>query len=350
MTVLSAIEIKNFQSLKNVKLDLQPFTVITGRSSSGKSAFFRSLRLLVSNQRGASFVTNGERQCTITAHFKAGPVTLKRGADNEYILPGDQKWTKLNGAVPEEVSKFMGIPAKNPINMAGQFDKPYLLDDTAGEAAKILGELTNVRVIFDASRESNRRKLAKTSTLKTRAEDLQKVRDSSVKFKGLADRRKAVEGAEQGLETVLKLDQQVDTLKSLQTKSEAAQATLDRVLSLSTMEIPSLTRLNATLTRVATLKKLQARLATAESKIAEARKIEDIELPSTMKFEALVKRRTELREFKEAIAKAIHSYSTWKGFEKEALEAENKAQADYIEALQQLGVCPTCGQDTKDVH
>jgi energy-coupling factor transporter ATP-binding protein EcfA2 len=139
--MLNRIEIRNFQSLVHVDLDLAPLTVIVGPSSSGKSAFIRSMRALHENRRGTAFITHGERVASISAHLEQGIVTLTRStqtAPNHYtVIPSDPahplypkaEFSKLGGDVPSEVSEFLGIaPDEVPLSIASQFDKPYLLE------------------------------------------------------------------------------------------------------------------------------------------------------------------------------------------------------------------------------
>ena len=199
--MLQKVHIENFQSLHDVEVELDGLTVIVGPSSSGKSAFTRALRTLTSNARGDSFISHGEQTCTITAYTDKGVASISRGKKNEYtLIPSNSEkkiFTKLAGAVPEEVSEFIGIPAKDPLNYSSQFDMPYLLTASAGEVARTLGELTNVHVIFEASREANRQRLTSTQTLKTRAADLQQTRESLERFITLADQQAAAHDAQE---------------------------------------------------------------------------------------------------------------------------------------------------------
>lgn len=207
---LQSIHIRHFQSLRDVSLELSPFTVIVGPSSSGKSAFTRALRTLVSNRRGTEWITHGERVATITATTNAGTVTLTRSkstmpAENSYIITpndntphaqkGQQTYTKLGGETPEPVSKFIGITSPT-ITFAGQFDKPFLLDDSAAEVARTLGTLTNVDIILSGARESNRRKLETSHTLKTRSADLEDIKARIPAFKALKAQDAALMRAE----------------------------------------------------------------------------------------------------------------------------------------------------------
>lgn len=207
--MLSSITVRNFQSLRDVTVELGALTVVVGASSSGKSAFGRATRMLASNARGSSFITHGESVCTVEATTDRGRVILRktRGTDDAYtIVPEDPEeqqrtFTKLGGAVPPEVSDFLAIAPKDAINFADQFDRPYLLDDTGNEVARTLGELTGVSIVLEAAREARRDQLAQSGTLKTRRSDLAESEGQVEQFRGLRGQREALERAEETIRT-----------------------------------------------------------------------------------------------------------------------------------------------------
>ena len=275
---LHSVAVRHFQSLHDVSLDLQPFTVIVGPSSSGKSAFTRALRTLVSNRRGTEWITHGERVASISATNDKGTVTLTRSrttssTDNAYVIssaddPEAQRtYTKLGGDTPEDVSRFLGIPANNPLQFAGQFDKPYLLDDSAAEVARTLGSLTNVNVIFDGARESNRRKLDSAKTLRLRADDLERVKARIPEFKDLRAQDDALVLAEAKITAARELERQIARLTLAIDTLDALTPTLDQLTAAAAVPVPDDSRIvraqealqsfQRTLTRVPTLAKAQ---------------------------------------------------------------------------------------------
>lgn len=313
--MLQAIEVRNFQSLGHVSLELSRFTCIVGASSSGKSALTRALRTLVSNARGSSFITHGERACTIKATTDRGMVTLKRGKgteDNEYVLTpieGEQHaYTKLAGAVPEEVSTFLGIPAKDPLNFAGQFDRPYLLSDSGGEVARVLGALTNVNVIFEGAREANRRRAGANSTLKMRQADLATILAKAEQYRGLKAQQGALERAEQSLEQVRTIEADLAVLKRHVEQVEIAERVLSHHEAALNIPVPDATP------AIEAHGRYQAFLA----------------LWSLLKQQA-----KDLREWSAAI-------------ERTSTE-EQQLEQEYIALLRAAGTCPTCGSDTSNL-
>jgi len=249
--MIHEVHVRNFQSLHDVEVELGGLTVIVGPSSVGKSAFMRAMKTLTSNRRGAEFISHGERTAAISAKTDKGTVTLTRSrgtSDNAYIVtPADpghplapqREFTKLGGETPPEVSDFLGIQARDPINYAGQFDKPYLLDDSASEVARTLGSLTNVNVIFEAARESNRRKLQAAATFRTRSEDLQAITNKIPGYRALKSQAEELTRAEEHIRAARTLELKADALERAIEQLAAAEVAIEQHRAAAERHIPS---------------------------------------------------------------------------------------------------------------
>lgn len=251
MTVINSLHISNFQSLRDIHVDLQGFTVIVGPSSSGKSALVRAIRTLVSNRRGTDWITTGEKTATITAETPSGTVTLTRSRtsaspENHYTLVpcnGEpQVYNKLGGETPDDVSAFLKIPhgstSNPPINFAGQFDRPYLLADSAAEVARTLGALTNVSVLFDAARESNRTSLQSNQTLKLRSTDLAAVKSRIPEFQKVKEQSAALSRAEKLVSAATDLERKIARLEAAVDALETLEPIITRLEDQAAAPVP----------------------------------------------------------------------------------------------------------------
>ena len=270
--MLNHVEVRNFQSLHHVSLALAPFTVIVGPSSCGKSAFGRAVRTVVSNARGASFISHGETTATISVTTEHGKVTLVKGKDDSYTLvpaadspasgvdhpelSKQQRWTKLGGSVPEEVTAFLGIPAtvKNQLWYTDQFDRPYLLDDTGSEVARTLGDLTHVTPVLEAAREARRLGGQSSSTLKIRAADLTADEKTAEEYLGLRDEIRALERAESLIARAGALQVRLDRIDALDEQLCDAQSAIDAFAELPAVPTPD--RVTQALTAARRLQRL----------------------------------------------------------------------------------------------
>lgn len=309
--MIDRIVAHNFQSLKSVDITLGKLTVVVGPSSSGKSALMRALRALASNVRGSSFITQGAKKASISAQTANGVITLERseaGGTYKLSLNGaDKVYTKLGGAVPEDITRALNLQPitteSSSINFAGQFDRPYLLDDSGATVARVLGELTNVSTIFAAVREANRRRSAASSTLKTRKSDFDALKDQAVKFKDLPAQQQAIKAAEEAYKRAVDVDGRLVRLQQMIATVEIAQTLL------------------------------------SDAVIPDVPNIEDIDgmYGTMLYFRNLV---IEWRHHEELHQKYREQIQ-------QASDAEHSAQDQLHAKLVELGQCPTCGSEIK---
>ncbi len=219
--MLHKLTVKNYQSLKDVTLVFGKFTVIVGPSSSVKSAVLRSLTALASNERGTESIRFGATSYSISAETDSAVVTLERGKTNQYKIFQDGKeelYTKLNGKVPEEVTKALNIAPLvdgKSVNYADQYAQPYLLKESAGEVARVLGELTGINKIFEAVKEANKRKTSFNSLHKTRVEDLSSVEKSLTAYAYLPEEISKLKDAESRLKAIQALEAEIAELSEI---------------------------------------------------------------------------------------------------------------------------------------
>jgi DNA repair ATPase RecN len=300
--------------LKKVDIELGRFTVITGASSSGKSAFMRAVRALSSNVRGSSAITVGEKSMSVSAYTDKNIITLQRtGAAGKYLLVDrstgeEQKYTKLAQKVPDDITQALRIlpvtKDQASINFAGQHDLPYLLGETASQVARVLGDLTNVSTIFEAVREAIKKKTSTSSLLKTRQSDFDLVLEQAQEFSGLREKIVFVDRAEELLEEISEQEGILGQLELL----------------------------------VASLERSEALLSTYKA------------LPDVPSFDSVETSYSFYREAKAEITKWAKANIILKeshaGLE-DALVQEEQAHLAFHAKLEELGTCPTCGQEIK---
>lgn len=267
--MLTDLAIENFQSLRKLRIKLGQFTVVTGPTSAGKSALIRALRLVTFNARGTSYITQGEKSCLVglACEDEGWVTTIARGARGQdryqIAVPGSEPevFTKLGGKVPDEVSKLLGL---GPINFAGQFDGPYLLDgdDTGGKVARTLGELTNVILIFEAAREAGRRKKELSVQLKVALADLAQLQAKLPRFAGLRGRVDAVTQAETALAACGGIQAQADRLDALTGLLDAAE--MEAARRVDPIPLPDFQAVDAQWASIKTLAQLAMGLENAE--------------------------------------------------------------------------------------
>jgi DNA repair ATPase RecN len=315
---LSEISVQRFQSLYDVTVPLGKLTVVVGHSNSGKSAFGRALRAISRNNVSPGYVTKGSSTAKLRAAFEDGSaVTLERGkGTSTYTLTDEhgheELYAKCGTSVPDDVAKVLRTPEGDPdVFFSTQFDAPWLLDVTGTQAAKVLGDLTNVSVLADAAREANRRRQECTKLAGIRRKDAENALARIEKeYSDLGQRKQAVERARELLASVIDQGKRAEQLQELADRVLTAEQVIERSGT-------QISRLESLLSQVA---EEMAELQEIENKInaVEALAHEVIEKATTIDTGLdMIERMT-----------------------KQAQEAEEQLH----EALKEEGVCPLCQQ------
>jgi hypothetical protein len=152
IALIHRLDVINFQSVKKAEVELAPFTAVIGESDQGKSALLRALESVVNNRAGNDFVTHGASFSSVEVEVDDHEIAWDKGTNtNRYIADG-VVYDKVGRGVPEDVTKLLDL---NPASLAGQFDRPYLLFESGAEVSQIIGELTNIALLYEAVRLAN---------------------------------------------------------------------------------------------------------------------------------------------------------------------------------------------------
>jgi exonuclease SbcC len=299
---LESVEVEDFQSIQKVEVVVGGFTVIVGPSNSGKSAFLRAIKTVAYNATSPAFVRKGERVAQLRLAIDDRVVGLTRGRSVSTYIVDDgstqETYAKAGTSVPKAVQavlRFVEIEGE-PLNFAFQFDRPYLVSDTGSKIAKVLGDLTNITLVYDAVREVNRRRLEAGTKRKIRVSDTEGLTERLEAYRGLARQKAATEALR------ARYDHQ-EAVRRVQAQVEVARLA-EQVMS---REIPA-----------------PVSMAGLDEKIAE--------LEALHRAVRTVKRFETERDAK------------WELFDRadEALTAAKQEEQAY---LKEVGVCPVCGRE-----
>ena len=151
--MFTKIEIKNFQSHKNTVIDFDKgINSLCGESDNGKSAVIRAIKWLVENRPLGTDKLNSnwnkdfKEDMSVKIYTDKGWVQrIRNKKRNGYtICIGEEEPVELSAVgtdVPSEVSKFLNL---SDINFQYQFDSPYLISMSAGDASKYLNNIIHL--------------------------------------------------------------------------------------------------------------------------------------------------------------------------------------------------------------
>jgi len=308
---------EGYQSLRSeIRLRLGLLTVVTGPTGSGKSSIFRAVRLTAFNARGTGYISQGASKAIagLGSQPEGWAATITRGGrgsdsykvavlqpvpDGGEKFPMAREYTKLGGKVPDEVAELVNL---GEINFASQFDRPFLLCETAGDVARILGQLTHVTLIFSAAREAQRRKKGLAADLKLIQAEVARLRGEIQRFATLQQRAEAAQAAEEALVRLTQHEAQALLLQGHLERLGHAQHTLE----LASVLPPEPPHLGELAERVTCMTRLQLLLDEHQSATMNLARAHD-------------------EKAKAAIAIA-------------------SAEQEHHKLLHEAGICPTCQQ------
>jgi len=312
---ISGARVRNFQSIEDAEIQFGSFTVLVGKSSSGKSAFLRAVRACVRNTAVPANVRQGTPKAEIAVHVGDAVVAVERGKSlSTYKLHQEtlETFTKSGRTVPPQIEKVLQFPlvADTDVNFSFQFDRPFLLAETGSQAAQVIGSLTNVSLLHAATREANRRRGEASATLRVRKADVENHRARLKEFADLPDRKKRLVEAETKVAELQELEQSLQSLRRIVAE---IRTLADSLAEMEAIQPPDLTE---TLEEVSNL---NSQLSKVESCSQEIRRLRE-----RLRSDAV-----RARSLKEEVA---------------------QMEADYDEHLRQAGQCPVCGSDTSHLH
>ena len=145
--MLKRIEIENFQGHVKSAVDLSPgVNVIIGESDKGKSSIFRAIEWVRSNRPlGDGFRSEwgGDTTARIITDDAQTIERIKTSKLNGYNING-KVFKAFGQNPPDEVNEALRIDS---VNVQTQDEPPFLLQESPGEAAKVLNKAANIQDI-----------------------------------------------------------------------------------------------------------------------------------------------------------------------------------------------------------
>lgn len=399
------LRVRNFQSIRDATIRIEGFTIVTGTNNTGKTALIRAFKALASNAKGHAFVRYGTNSCLVDIRLTDGQeVSWEKGerVKPRYVLQGHE--FHPGREVPQEVIA-VGIA---PIDVgdrelwpqiASQFSgQVFLLDQPGSVMAEMVADVDRVGHLNRALRASDSRRRASLAEMTAQQTALDTAQVEVASLAGLDDAiallvkvettRKALCGVQTRLEAFIRLCDQWKThranVASLAGLLEVAIPASNHVVLAQTLEID--------LDQVA---KLRTRMGNASHQLASLAGVSEVLVPESAlvsdlrsqvadkaKADMLCARRvTALQDVRalspmkdfvvplddtdilkmsagyNALCLAQGKLATAKDIldrlQKAATASEDQVTTSVLEfrkELNDLGVCPTCEQDTQHVQ
>lgn len=407
---ISEIMIKGFQSHEDTTIVLRDgLTAIIGPSDSGKSSIIRALRFALYNEpKGADFIRQGVTSAEVAVVFSDGSKIrrsrTRSSAGNYEIYDTQGNKTDLKGFsnnIPVDVPNTHQMPyiqltkdLETTLNIGYQLDKPFLIGESAGTRAAIIGRLTGVNLVDTATREIGKDILGNSRDLKTHVAALEETERQIEDFNHLPELEKNIAEVSSVISKLELLERLLEELKN--TESEWSQSVFNESLLIEQLKTidsiqqlaPVLMELEQELGMLSELQNvlkeesfINLELCKVENLLHEAtvvnkleqfvtqkdgleqlqndiikvtkeqnvlnqslKELPDLEETVIKSLEETHQALTELRHIRMGMADVQMEIVAIRKEKRQAQINQEKAEREYIHLLESNGTCPTCNQ------
>lgn len=355
--------VKDFQSVESATIEFPQrvsggsITTIVGPSSTGKSAFLRALHTLIYNTSSVSARTRaGAKTLQVEAVLSDGrEVCIKRGSSLSTYEVGEEVYSKAGTTAPDVIA---GIFRMQPgLHMRFQFSAPYLLSEPPATVAAAFAQLTQAKVLREASREGARLSLRAKQAASLQQEEAGKIsRVLEEDFADLDQHRDRLEAVRENLHKAQALEEAAVKVQSaaqayVSAVQEAEQAeTLIQAYSALPGVRTGLTEVSSHVSRAVEAQRAVALLRSAQEELA----VLPTPVPDLAERIASLKSASQSTALVKQALSAVSVASVQAESCEQATQVAQRAVAQLTEALavhrSALQTCPTCGQVVQEVH
>ena len=221
--MITKIKLHNFQCHKDLELDLGRSTVLQGGSNHGKTAVLRAFYWVLFNEAPHDFVSywaqkktkkgftfKDDEYTSVTIVVDGHVVERKRSNTFNGYIVDDTTYEALRTDVPEAVTKLFNLA---DASVQKQFDSPFLLATTPGEASKYLNELAGLECVDDILTLAKRKVADTSDQVNTVKEDVEGLEKTVGSFSWVKDAEALYEKAQATQPKIEELTRKLTDLK-----------------------------------------------------------------------------------------------------------------------------------------
>lgn len=209
--MIKKLTLRNFQAHHDSVLEFAPgVNVIIGSTDSGKSSIIRAIRKVCKNRPlGDAYRSHWGGDTEITLELSDGMVSFKKGAEEGYHV-GDLHFKAFKTDVPDEVITALNM---NDVNLQSQLDRPFLLENSAGEVAAHFNRIANLSSIDKVRSNLKSESTSNSDEIKRLTTNIDKASKELITYDYLDKVEKEVEVLEDLVKMYLKNVNQLNDIK-----------------------------------------------------------------------------------------------------------------------------------------
>lgn len=348
--MIKSLQLQNFQSHKNSYLEFSPgINIICGKSNNGKTAILRALNWVVFNRpQGLSFKSTfaeKKESCKVTLVINDKEIIREKNTSINSYKVGISQFDTIGNDIPFEVSSAINL---SDINIHTQFEKHFLLTDSAGEVGRTINKIVKLEDI-DTLISSLSSKISSTNKeIEIKKQDLERLNLSLEKFKDFDIIEKLVGAVVENDNKIKELEQKVKVINyiiSEGNRTENIILNIENRYDILEGEIVLLEEMwlnyNTNIILIKNLDKLIKEYVIIDNKISllETILISDVALQEIE--ENVIKYATSYEYTKQLTCLINKLDKCFKNIKKDERDIE-KEEAEFKRILKEAGICPLC--------
>jgi len=368
--IFKTLRIQNFQSHADTIINFaNGLNIIVGPSNTGKSAIIRALRKLIRDDpAGKDFIRSRptkQTKCSISLTLEKNGVeyTVTRTvtpSKNLYYV-NDHEFGGFGREIPKEVQDTLEmslIELENSdeidLHFVDQHDSPFMVArGSAGTRSKLLGRIGGLHILdraitlmnkdMRAGNNSLKEKIALKDALQQKINTFPDLTGPEATLKRLTDDLEEIQSKQQLIDT---LEKEFTALNDVITQGKQIKEQIDQ---LPTIEV-DFTEFQIKITLLEELQTLRTQLQSLDDQINTV--VAAIPDEISIDFNCIINQQQQLQE----LQTLLNSFTTLSNQITITEQKKNtcamevtQLRKEWVNALQELGVCPTCNQSTAHI-
>jgi len=345
------VEIENFQSIRDLDLEVEGLTVVVGKGNIGKSAIVRAILSALSNPPAETFIHTGEKNLRVAVHFEGMNLEWRKGADGIHYDIDGYSPPKVGRSLPEDIQARLSAHGLRTVRIldkdvfpqfSPQENPVFLLDHHGGVVAEVLSQVSGVDIVAAAIEAARKDQKEAKNKLSHAKKDAKRVEDRLGSLDGLDEILEGTGDLSKQMEEISEASEELSVISGWMSELEVSDRRIGKLQVVVLHRLPPFD-LDGLMDELRELEGFIEDLGALDGRIGVLESVQDLELedPSTLEsdMEELRFLQTAIEEWNKS-EKAIQK-NEWLV---EKLEEELAGIQEELDRLVEEagGVCPIC--------
>lgn len=361
------VDIRDFQSIAHVSIQVDGFTSLVGRSNIGKSAIVRAVKAALTGAPVDALVRHGPQcvrivkgsktcKCFCSVHMRTEGFDLlweKGDAVNRYVYNG-QEYSVAGRGTPEFLQSLFSLvkvgDERQLLQISDQFSPIFLLNQSGTVVADVLSDVAHLERINTAVRLAEKDRKEATAARKVRERDVIDLKLRLVSFDGLDELLGRVQLVEDTERRVAASTSSVHRLEAYHRNLVEAARGVRALDKVTLIVVPPLPAFQSLRSDIDTIVRFEARVL-GQSEAIET--LEGVSLIPSLDVGPLVNLGIELARLDAWIAKLRSSkelFGKWKGIEASSIPDIAPRDAAYAKSVELSSLATRVSGISRTIH